>query len=122
MTGYLRTCLACGGPLVPVALGPETAPWLCSACCHGWFVCELAGVGRASFRVSHRDWGHAAGRELAKVRDIELAEARQRGTSALPEHLALLDVAQLGMLVKRKRLSGEFRKLVEAEQARRVAA
>jgi len=104
-----------------VALGPETAPWLCGTCSHGWFCCELAPPARAVFRAEHRDWGHAGGRELTVLRDIELGEAHTRGTSALPEHLPLLSAAQLAVLAKRGRLSAEFRALVEAAIAQREA-
>lgn len=119
MTAYLQSCPGCGGPLTPVALGPETAPWLCGVCAHGWFACELAPPARASFRAEQRDWGHAGGRELKVLRDVELADAHARGTSALPEHLSLLSGAQLAVLAKRGRLSAEFRALVEAAIAQR---
>lgn len=121
MTAYLRACPGCGGGLTPVALGPDSAPWLCATCSHGWFCCELAGPARAVFRPQHRDWGHAGGRELKRTRDLELAEAHARGTSALPEHLPLLSVAQLTTLAPRARMSAEFKALVEAEIARREA-
>lgn len=100
---YLLTCLICGSQLQPVVLGPDSAPWLCHVCHRGYWVCELGDDGRRGWERKHRSfkgWAHVV---LEPLRGAELEAARERGTSCLPEQLAMLQVAQLQALLKQVR-------------------
>ncbi len=79
-------CPRCGGGLVPVAQGPEAAPWLCAPCHLGFYSAELDAV--RDFRQDRHDFGPSRGTREA-VR-IEAEAAHVRGTSLRPEQAPLV--------------------------------
>lgn len=118
---HVHTCPACGHPLQPVALDPDTAPWLCppTGCRSGWWVSELTTQARNAYRHGNRDFGFGPHRGAIQAQvELERVAARQRGTSALPEQLPLLPSAELTRLANGP--DTEFVALVTAELARRV--
>lgn len=114
---YNPVCPNCGGPLTPVVLGPQTAPWACippnGVCARGWWVSELDPAVSALWRHGHGDFGTSpAAVQLVGVRDQEVAAALVRGTSAVPEQLALLAAGTLTTLAADRHLSPAFAALV----------
>lgn len=87
-------CPQCGGPLAPVILDPETAPWLCNHCALGFWSAELSNAARKDWRPKERDFGFNA-RELRAACLRERTEARQRGTSLREDMVGQLSGAQL---------------------------
>lgn len=117
------TCPACGRLMDPVALGPDSAPWLCHHSGLGFFVAELTTSARAIYRATHHDWGF--GEAALAVRSqvaTELAEAFTRGTSLRPDQLALATPEQLAFLAGRPALEPGFASLVQAAVAARTPA
>lgn len=98
---YATKCLACGGPLSPVALDPDTAPWLCQIAhqgLRGYWACELASQAPA-YRSQHSDFGFGAPAiALRALVDQEHAAAVTRGTSLREDQLGLVDAATLTRL------------------------
>lgn len=96
---YLTSCPHCGAQLAPVALTPDCAPWLCSGCRLGFWVAELTTEARLAWDKATRShkW-HTRRQIIEPALAVEIAAAAQRGTSALPEHLPLLPLAQLQAL------------------------
>lgn len=99
--GYSTVCPNCGQQLAPVALDPQAAPWLCNVCGRGWWVTELSVSARAGWDHGSRSFARALLPGLRASVDQELGAAVDRGTSALPEHLPLLDAGQLSALLRR---------------------
>lgn len=114
------TCPHCGHALVPVALGPETAPWLCSAstggCSTGWFHAQLTQEGRATWRPEYQDHGYA--HHIHEAMQAERDEAHERGTSARHDQIALLHPDIRAELATR---AGVHKALKAAIQAHEVA-
>ena len=103
---YLTSCLQCGGQLAPVALDPQTAPWLCAPCGLGFFSAELSPAARSTYRPLFRDHGTGPDADaIHATRDAELAEAHVRGTSARLDQIDSLTDGQLAFLAGRKNLS-----------------
>lgn len=97
MIGYVIDCPSCGAHLAPHAGDHQSAPWLCTNCARGFWVCELGADARAGYRAVHHDWGHnpALRLSLHAGRAAEAEAARARGTSLLPEAVHMLDRAHL---------------------------
>lgn len=118
---YAVTCPACGGPLQPVALTPQDAPWLCAAtspCHRGFWATHLGVEGRKLYRKHHHDLGHGlASENLMRRIELERAAAHVRGTSLREDQLSIVSLEAL----KSIRPLGEFKTLVEDEIARREA-
>ncbi len=72
------TCPRCGAQLEPVALDPQTAPWLCAlannGCAHGWWNAELTSAAHLAYRVPHGDFGH--GLVASDISAARIAERR----------------------------------------------
>ena len=114
MPSYLTTCPKCGRQLQPRAADPQCAPWICTPCGLGFFVCELTADARKAYRARCHDWGVGRTRlDLSADRRRELEDARERGTSARPEQLPLLGASDRGALLRR-RLHPDFARLVES--------
>lgn len=113
---YLTTCLSCGAQLQPVVLGPDSPPWLCgpTGCAHAFWACELSPDARRAWKPTRRSFHSWAHPVLDEGRRAEFVAAHRRGTSALPEHLPLLSVAQLQALSSNPRLEASFLSLVQA--------
>ena len=113
-------CPACGGQLQPHVGSPESAPWLCNVNRLQFWDCELAPEFRVHYRPHLHDWGWGAHIEpLLIARLTEYDDAKKRGTSAREDQIPMLDVTSLNVLLKRGKLDGKFRKLVEDEVGRR---
>lgn len=108
-------CPLCGGELLAVALGPDTAPWLCVRDSRGFWQAELDATALLNKR--RRDYGNATRDVLDAVHD-ERASADVRGTSVRPDTLPLIPDDQLTDLTTRQLAAG-FVAQVHAEQARR---
>ena len=116
---YNTRCPNCAGQLYPVVLDPDSAPWLCVICRRAWWVSELSPEARLLWRHSHQDHGYGLpAKTLTQAREDERHEARQRGTSALPEHLALLPRVALEHL-STARLRAGLKRQVKAEMKRK---
>lgn len=111
------SCPSCGGELIAVALGPDTAPWLCTRESRGFWQAELDSAG--FFNPRRRDYGRATEHVLADVEE-ERATSTVRGTSARPDSLPLLPDAVLTDLSTRQLAAG-FVAQIKAEQSRRKA-
>lgn len=110
---YLLEAPCCGAQLTPHAGTPDSTPWVCHGCHRGFWVAELRAGARARYEAKTHTWG--AGPETNKLRedvDEERARAHARGTSALPEHLGLLEKAHIRML-KKLQLPDDFRALMK---------
>ena len=110
---HLLECLKCGFQLEHHAGLPDSAPWWCRNCYHGFWIAELSADARARYKGGH-DFGH--GPEAIALRlavERERDAARERGTSALAEHLGFLDKEHLKFMAERFPLSKEFKKKVE---------
>jgi len=111
---YLTTCPNDGAPLQPVALDPDTAPWLCNVCRRGWWVSELQTSARSAWRVQFQDFGF--GDTMLSIREQvrqERVEAVTRGTSLRPEQLLVLPPEQLKGLRLVPGLSSDFMAVVK---------
>lgn len=111
-------CPLCGKPLLAVALGADTAPWLCLGDARGFWQAELDAANLLD------PVGRHFGKATAAVQAAMLAErdtAVVRGTSARPDTLPLLTDDQLTQLVTVKDLAAGFVGQVKAEQQRRKA-
>jgi len=103
---YLLDCPKCGRQLAPIAGDPSSAPWLCAPCGLGWFSAELSPAARSAYRPQFRDHGtDAQAQAIHAARDVELAEAHIRGTSARLDQIDSLSAGQLAFLAGRKNLS-----------------
>lgn len=86
--GYRTDCPKCGKPLAPVALDPDTAPWLCNECHRGFWSAELTDVARARYRHRHHDWGQGApAQAIRRSVQTEWLQAHARGASLRPDQL-----------------------------------
>jgi hypothetical protein len=115
---YRTTCLYCNGVLYPIALDPESAPWVCVICNHSWWAVELSEESRKQFRANLCDFGF--GPHLQILRDkvlVERGEARRRGTSIRLDQVQLLPLSAL----KRVSSEGEFGAFVKEEITRKEA-
>jgi len=116
------SCLVCGRELVPVALGPDHAPWTCPpplGCAHSWWSAELTAEARSAWVASRRTFHSAAVPALRNAVRAEQEVARGRGTS-LP-HAALQRVpgGQLKLLAQRLP-TGPISTAIADELARRA--
>lgn len=120
------SCPSCGQPLSPVALHPDTAPWLCPAvtgCAAGFWHAEVTGDGAAHYRAQFRDWGRdvaVVARIRAAVSDEYLA-AQGRGTSLREDQIAIATTRGLSALRDGGRIHPAMLEQVEAELRRRGA-
>ena len=120
---YITAAPCCGAELQPHAGRWESTPWLCPFNCHlGFWVAELQPEPRQHYVARAHHWGHdrEARTRLHRARVKEIEAAHDRGTSALPEQLGVLSVAELTHLL-RLTLHPEFRGLVEAALKARAA-
>jgi len=119
---YLTSCCKCGAELQAHAGKWESTPWICPPCHVGFLKCELSQEARAHYVAGAHHWGHdrEARTRLHRARVKEIEAAHDRGTSALPEQLGVLSVAELTHLL-RLTLHPEFRGLVEAALKARAA-
>ena len=90
--GYLVACPLCGQQLQPHVGLPQSAPWLCLPCRHGWWVAELQADARQKFRPQVRDFGFDG--EVAKSVAVERAAAIERGHSVHPSMTSLPGVQE----------------------------
>ena len=112
-TTYLTSCPKCGAQLTPIAVHPDSTPWACYECHLGFWVSELSHEAREMYRHQLHDWGHGAAPNALRAKVLEERnEARNRGTSALPEHLGMLPKDHLKRL-QRLVLHKDFAKLVK---------
>lgn len=118
MTTYLTSCPKCGGQLAPVALDPQTAPWLCASCGLGFFAAELSPAARSAYRPQFRDHGTSA-HAIHLARDAELAEAHARGTSARDDQIGILDDGQLAFVASRVNVHPAVKSAVAQAQKQR---
>lgn len=100
-SSYPQTCTNCGRGLQPVVLDPSTPPWMCFVCKIGWWVSELLPGVRGEWHGGSRSFRHKAVQGLRAAMDIEMKDAKARGSSARMEHLPLLGVNELTNLVKK---------------------
>lgn len=115
-----RRCPHCGNELTPIALGPDTAPWLCAGCHRGYFNAELTSEARARYRPAARDYGTGKGKvAIRQAVELEVQAARLRGTSALPEHLPFLTVPNLRGVANLRGVQPDMAKAITAELTRR---
>jgi hypothetical protein len=105
------TCPKCGAPLQPVALGPETAPWLCAGCSRGFFAAELTPEARAVYRPEHDDWGFTTRAPIEAAVMLEISDAHDRGTSLREDQFVHTSTEILQGLANRK-LSASFKVLL----------
>ncbi len=118
---HLMSCPSCGAQLTHFVGHPDAAPWICAPCQRGFWAAELSHEARARYRPLFHDWGH--GPEAVTLRASVLAErevARRRGTSALPDHLPLMNVKELQHL-QRRPLDPEFKQQVVAAHKQRTS-
>jgi len=98
------SCLVCGRELVPVALGPDHAPWTCPpplGCAHSWWSAELTAEARSAWVASRRTFHSAAVPALRAAVRAEQEVARGRGTSLPHAALQRVAVGQLKLLAQR---------------------
>ena len=98
--GYLTSCLACGAQLAPHVGLPQSTPWLCLNCRHGWWVAELSANARSLFRPAVRDFGHDG--SVASSVAVERAAALERGNSVHPSMVNLPGVQAALAVLQRK--------------------
>ena len=117
---YRIGCPKCGKALMPVALGPDTAPWLCADCARGFFTVELTEEARAQYRPDKDDWGHGtpATTLRSKVTD-EWVKAQVRGSSLRHDQLDLVDKDTLSRLADAP-VHPDFAAAVKGELAGRL--
>lgn len=117
---YPTKCPSCGASLQPVALDPETAPWLCPIFhpgLRGFFTAELTS---GLFRSQHSDFGFSPDRlTLREAVHAELAAARLRGSSLREDQIGLADVSLLQFVHDHQQVHESFRALVAAQLASR---
>ena len=108
------SCPKCGKALQPVALGPSTAPWVCFGCARGFFAAELTAEARALYRPHHDDWGLGTAKiPLMAAVELEIADARARGTSLREDQFVHTPTDVLTTLAKRN-INVTFKALLEA--------
>lgn len=109
-------CPKCQKALTPVALDPQSAPWVCNRCHLGFFVSELADSARAIFRPRHQDWGQGTPASAVRLdADAELDLAEARGTSLREDQIKKASTESLQSLVALCGVSPEFLILVQGE-------
>ena len=111
-----NTCPSCGQPLVVVALGWDSAPWLCQGCSQGFWPSELTAESRKHWRREWRAFTWPEWPAIAASVDQDQARARERGTSLVPEHAAFLSRE------RRQRESARLRASFAAERCADVLA
>ena len=117
---YRVTCPLDKLTLLPVVLGPDSAPWFCVGCRTSYWAAELSETARKQYRPAVRDFGYGAPLEqLQRDVEAEIAEAVIRGTSCREDQIGLLPMAGLQRLVDDPRIHGSFRPLVTAELTRK---
>ena len=94
-TSYSPTCPECGATLQPVALDPDTPPWLCPISHLGWWVCELETPMRSEWHSPTRAFSHKVTPALREAVRQERADAAVLGTSARPDQLSRLPLSAL---------------------------
>ena len=113
---YKTDCPQCGKELQPVALGPDTAPWLCgpTGCSLGFFACELTATARKS-------WGHHGfihgphSEQLHADRLAEFAQSVSRGTSLREDQIGIASTELLQSLTLNPNVSAAFLALVQTQ-------
>ena len=113
------TCPKCGGQLQPVALDPNTAPWLCPICSRGFWASELTNESRALHRPNHDDFGFAPVALRASV-ELEIADAQTRGTSLREDQFTLTPTQVLDSLATRPGLDPTFLASLHADISSRA--
>ena len=96
---YLLSCPNCGAQLAPHVGLPQSTPWQCINCRHGWWVAELSTAARQRFRPAVRDFGHDG--TVASSVAVERAAALERGNSVHPSMVNLPGVAVALAALKR---------------------
>lgn len=114
-TTYSTACPKCGAQLAPVALDPQTAPWLCAGCHRGYWAPELSTRAREAFRHGHDDWGIARPEWLRLAVTAERDEAEARGTSLREDQFVHAPRELLAATSKRVR--GPFAEAIAAHLA-----
>lgn len=116
----MSVCPNCGRSLVPVALDPQSAPWMCPSaggCGRGWWAREIAPDAASAWRSAQHDFGFGVFAQTLR-RDVkaEHAAAHERGVSVREDQLPLLDPAALAALlaVWGPRVDAAFLALVQA--------
>lgn len=87
----INTCPNCGSSLSPIALDPNTAPWLCSHCKLGWWSTEITPQARAAWNGPSRSFHWSNAPAIRAAVDQERAEAQSRGASLRGDQVDLLD-------------------------------
>ena len=96
-----QPCLICGMAMVPVVLGPHTAPWLCpnlAAHRNGFWQSECDA--RADYLPATRSFAHRVVVAVRAAVELEYQAALARGTSLRPDqlrHLSQEHLVALGM-------------------------
>ena len=109
---YKTDCPQCGKALQPVALSPQTAPYLCSGCSLGFFACELTPTARKS-------WGHHGfihgphSEQLHADRLSEFTQSVSRGTSLREDQIGIASTELLKTLTLNPNVSVAFLALVQ---------
>lgn len=94
--GYRTECPKCGQDLEPVALGPESAPYVCNTCHRGFWAAELTDVARDLYRPRHHDWGQGTpGQAVRRSVQTEWLHAHARGTSLRFDQLGMAHIDHL---------------------------
>lgn len=105
---YVTDCPNCGSELVHWIGDPQGAPWICpdttGGCGRGWWPSELAADARLAWQPQNLDHAGGSGghRFIAELHSRclqDLADARERGCSALPECIDLMTPDQLESVV-----------------------
>lgn len=91
---YPTTCPECGAQLVPVALDPQTAPWLCETSMLGFWATDLSPANRAHWGKRGFTLGHHTAL-MHSARQDERLTAEANGISLREDQLGSATLATL---------------------------
>ena len=121
----INTCPNCGSSLSPIALDPNTAPWLCSHCKLGWWSTEITPQARAAWHGPSRSFHWRNAPAIRAAVDQERAEAQSRGTSLRIDQINLFDSTTLATLQAKLgpgTLSDQMTQVLDGRKAQGSAA
>ncbi len=117
---YATDCPKCARELQPVALVPDSAPWLCNECHLGFWAAELTDEARACYKPPLVEFAGKDGAVVRRAVQSEWLHAQARGCSLRPDQLREAHKDHLvGAREQVRLLADNFAAAIDEEIARR---
>jgi hypothetical protein len=111
---YSYVCPGCGGPLQPLALDAQTAPWLCDVCHFGFWATDLGVAARKQWHGQGFTHG-ADSAQMHSDRMAEFAVAVTNGTSLREDQIGIASVSVLQSAMASASITPAFKALVQTQ-------